>query len=262
MMEFIFKLKIKNEVFQNKMNVFPFSGMDVSQTQISNRYLSHLCKNNNCRYNALKNKNDQTNSIASKVNSCCGRQNKCIGMYCDTNKDKNAPVTMNSVDVAIMRKKCFKEHRHLTEEELYHLVNTLERVPYKCDMNSIWWQLRYIEACKFDNIEERLSKHLNVLAKKYKADDAFLEDKLEYYSYIIYRRKKEHEVFYNMRFYALLDRESFELKEFIDIINESRDAISKFGNELMSTSESLFKEKGKERNVIIEKIMNSYFGND
>ncbi|GAB69348.1 hypothetical protein PCYB_147760 [Plasmodium cynomolgi strain B] len=235
--------------------------MNVSQTQINNRYLSHLCENNNCRYNALKNKNGRTNLIASEVDSSCGTQEKCESTYYVTNEENNAPIKLSSVDISTMRKKCFEEHIHLTEEELYHLVNTLESVPCKCDMNSIWWQLRYIEAGKFDSIQNDLSKHFTVLAEKYKANDDFVDDKLEYCSDIIWRRKKEHEVFYNMRFYALLDRESFELNEFVDIINESRDSIRKFEEELINTSESLFNEKVKEKNYIIERIIDSYFGN-
>ncbi|CAI7723869.1 Plasmodium exported protein (PHIST), unknown function [Plasmodium vivax] len=248
-------------IFLVLLKIFSFDKMNVSQTQISNRYLSQFCENNNCTYDALKNKNGKTNLIASEVDSSCGTQEKSVETYYETNEENNAPVKLNSVDIAIMRKKCFEEHIHLTEEELYNLVNTLESVPCKCDMNSIWWQLRYIEAGKFDNIQNVLSKHLKVLAEKYKANDNFLDGKLEYCSEIIWRRKKEHEVFYNMRFYALLDRESFELNEFVDIINESRESISKFEQELINTNESLFNEKVKEKNDIIERIIDSYFGN-
>lgn len=46
------------------------------------------------------------------------------------------------------------------------------------------------------------------------------------------RRKKNHEVFYNMRLYALLDMESFTLKEFVDIINKRGISINTFKKEL------------------------------
>ncbi|EUD64384.1 hypothetical protein C922_05234 [Plasmodium inui San Antonio 1] len=128
-------------------------------------------------------------------------------------------------------------------------------------MNSIWWQVRSIEASKFDNIENDLSEHLKVLAAKYKTHDDLVDYKLEDYSDMIWRRKKEHEVFYNMRFYALLDRESFELNEFVDLINESQDSISKFRDELINTSGSLFNEKVKKKNHMIQSLLDSYFSN-
>lgn len=220
-----------------------------------------MCKDSNCKYNGSKNKNGKKNLTAPELDSSCGAQKKDVAKYYKTNEENDAAVELNSVDIAAMRKKCFERHIHLTEEELYNLLSTLEKVPYKCDMRSIWWQLRHIEADKFDNIENDISEYLEVLAKKYKANEDFVEDKLEYCSDIISRRKKEHEVFYNMRFYALLDRESFELKEFVDIINESRDSINKFKEELINKTKSFFNAKGKGKNVIIERIRDSYFEN-
>ncbi|ANQ10989.1 Uncharacterized protein PCOAH_00051370 [Plasmodium coatneyi] len=248
-------------IFLVLLNIFSFDGMSVSQTQICNRYLSNLCKNNNYKYNHSKSKNGKTNLVDTEVDSSCGTQKKNVATHYKTNEENDAAVKSSSVDIATMRKKCFKEHMHLTEKGLYHLVNTLEKVPYKCEMNSIWWQLRYIEARKFDNIENYVSEYLKVLGKKYKANDDFVDDKLEYCTEIIYKRRKHHEVFYNMRFYALLDRESFELKEFVDIINESRDSINKFKEELVETCKSLFTKKEEGKNAIIEKIIDSCFDN-
>ncbi|SBT54718.1 Phist protein (Pf-fam-b), unknown function [Plasmodium ovale wallikeri] len=137
-----------------KIKTFIYEKGNVSQLQVSSRYLRILYESKIAKDYFLRNKNRVITSTQSELDST----SETVG-------------------------------KNNTENAKMGLVGSLDEVPCKEDLRRIRKNLRSIEESKFDSIFHDLSKYIEKLRDKYKLDDDFVDDKEDDYLYIAKKKK-------------------------------------------------------------------------